>query len=264
MRSMWNGSITFGLVSVPVKMYAATEDHDISFHQVHVADGGRIKYLRACTANGEGSMHEVDFADIGKGYEAPDGSTIIVDKADLDALVTDTAKMITVSQFVPAEQIDPLLIGKAYYLGPIKGNATGYALLRQVLESTDRVAIVKVAIRSREQLAVLRVMRRCLIVQTLLWPDEVRSTDEIAELAAVIDVEEDNPTLTMAHTLIGAMTGDFHPERFTDEYTVAVRELLDKLIAGGPAPTPPVRTDEPRDALMAQLAASVAATKKES
>jgi DNA end-binding protein Ku len=253
MRSMWNGAVVFGLVSVPVKMYAATEDHDIHFHQVHRDCGARVKYVRRCTDG-----HEVEYRDVSKGYELADGREIVVEPEDLSALSTEASREIRVSEFVPADRIDPLLIDKAYYLGPGKGGSTAYALLRAVLGQTRRVAVVKVQIRQREQLAVLRVLRRCLVLQTLLWPDEVRSTDEIAELAAVIEPVEDDPMLAQAETLIGTMVADFDPGRYSDEYTAAVQGLIDARRAALPEPalTPAGSADA---ALMAELTASIGA-----
>lgn len=264
MRAMWTGAVTFGLVSVPVKVYAATEEQDVKFHQVHRDDGGRVKYLRECQAGN----HEVEFRDIAKGYTTADGRQLILEPEDLDALQTPATKSINVEEFVPADQIDPLLINKAYYVGPDKGNAVGYALLRKVLEETDRMAIVKVALRSRERLAVLRVLRHCLVLQTMLWPDEVRSTDEISGLAQVIEVDE-HPMLDQARTLIGAMANDFDPDRYTDNYTVAVRALIEKLETEAPrvhhgASYPPhVPATSADEALMAALTGSLAASKKE-
>ena len=262
MRAMWTGAITFGLVTVPVKMYTATEDHDVSFCQVHRADGGRIKYLREC----QECHHEVEYANISKGFETADGRMLVIEPEDLDELQGPALKEIRVGEFVPADQIDPLLIDKAYYLGPDKTGSRGYALLRQILESTDLIAVVKVAIRQRESLAVLRVLRRSLVLQTLLWPDEVRSTDEIAGLAAVIDADESDPTLSAAKTLIGTMVREFEPDRYTDEYTAKVHGLIEKLAAGGaprvPSPRKVVDDMSADLALIAALEASVAATKE--
>src|SRR5690606_22061855 len=173
MRAMWSGAVSFGLVSVPVKAYAATSSHDIRFHQVHAADGGRIRYKRTCSIDGE----EVDYADIVKGYETEDGELIILDEEDLDSLPTKSSHEIDVVEFVPADQIDPLLYDKSYYLEPEAKAAKPYALLREALVQTDRMAVVKVALRQRESIALLRVRGKAIVLQTMLWPDEVREPD---------------------------------------------------------------------------------------
>jgi DNA end-binding protein Ku len=170
MRAMWSGAVSFGLVSVPIKLYSATTNHDIRFHQVHGADGGRIKYKRTCALDGE----EVDYADIVKGYETEDGELITLSDEDLDALPTASGHEIDVIEFVPADQIDPLLFDKSYYLEPEAKAAKPYALLREALVDTDRMAVVKVALRQRESIALLRVRGKAIVLQTMLWPDEVR------------------------------------------------------------------------------------------
>lgn len=170
MRAMFSGAVSFGLVSVPVKVYAATASHEIRFHQVHGADGGRIRYRRTCTA----CEQEIDYADIVKGYQTDAGELITLDEADLDTLPTARGREIEVVEFVPAEQVDPLLLDRSYYLEPDSKAAKPYALLRDALRQTDRMAVVKVALRQRETLALLRVRDQTIVLQTMLWPDEVR------------------------------------------------------------------------------------------
>ena len=163
MRAIWKGAVSFGLVSVPVKLYSATESHDISFRQVHEADGGRIKYQRVCSIDGE----EVPYSDIGKGYEMPDGRMVILNNEDLSELPLPTAKSIEVLEFVPAEQVDPLYFAKAYYLSADGPGAKPYVLLRDALTKTGQCALVKVAIRTRETLALLREKGGALVLQTM-------------------------------------------------------------------------------------------------
>ena len=178
MRAMWSGAVSFGLVSVPVKAYAATTNHDIRFHQVHAADGGRIKYKRTCSLDGQ----EVEYADIVKGFETEEGELITLSEEDLDSLPVATGHEIDVVEFVPADQIDPLLFDKSYYLEPDPKAAKPYALLREALVQTDRMAVVKVALRQRETMALLRVRDKAMVLQTMLSPDEVREPDfEILE-----------------------------------------------------------------------------------
>ncbi|MGH7749338.1 MAG: Ku protein, partial [Candidatus Dormibacteria bacterium] len=171
MRAMWSGAVSFGLVSVPVKLYSATENHDVRFHQVHGVDGGRIRYKRVCEVCGQ----EVEYADIVKGFETDDGELITLDEADLESLPAASGnREIDVMEFVPSDQVDPLLFDKAYYLEPETKAVKPYVLLREALRETDRMALVKVAIRSRENLALLRVRDTVIVLQTMLWPDEVR------------------------------------------------------------------------------------------
>ena len=171
MQSIWKGAISFGLVSIPVRLYSATEEKDISFRQVHREDGGRIRYKRVCSVDGE----EVAYGDIAKGYELPDGEMVVLDDEDFANLPISTSRAVEVLSFVPAEQVDAVQMGKPYFCDPTGGDIKPYVLLRDSLENADKVAIVKVALRQRERLAMLRPREGVLVLQTLLWPDEVRS-----------------------------------------------------------------------------------------
>ena len=173
MRAMWKGAVSFGLVTIPVRLYTATESHDIQFHQVRASDGSRIKYKRVAEADGQ----EVAYAEIAKGYTAPDGRTVILSDEDLASLPSKSSKEISVEKFVPAPQIDPILLDKTYYLEPDKAAVKPYALLREALRSSDRMAVVTIAVRSRMTMAVLRVRDEVIVLQTLLWPDEIRTAD---------------------------------------------------------------------------------------
>ncbi|MCZ4498750.1 MAG: end-binding protein Ku [Marmoricola sp.] len=225
MRAIWKGAVSFGLVSVPVKLYSATESKDISFRQVHAKDGGRIKYQRICSLDGE----EVAFADIAKGYETEDGEMVILDDSDLADLPNTSSREISVEKFVPSEQIDPLLFEKSYYLEPEKSGAKPYALLRQALEQADRMALVTVSLRNRMSLAVLRVRDDVIVLQTMMWPDEVRSPD-----FGSVDVEDAKPAeVTMANMLVETLAGDFDPAEYEDDYREAVEALVKAKIDGG-------------------------------
>src|SRR3954470_11400775 len=182
MRAIWKGAISFGLVTVPVKLYSATESHDISFRQVHAKDGGRIKYQRVCSLDGE----EVAYADIAKGYETDDGRMVVLDDEDLAELPSHSSREISVEKFVPSDQIDPMMLEKSYYLEPEKSGLKPYALLRDALRESDRVAVVTVALRTRTTPAVLRVRDDVLVLQTLMWPDEIRTP----AFGSLQDVEE--------------------------------------------------------------------------
>lgn len=224
MRAIWKGAVSFGLVSVPVKLYSATESHDVSFRQVHAKDGGRIKYQRVCSIDGE----EVAYADIAKGYETEDGEMVILTDEDLAELPLASSREIAVEKFVPADQIDPMLFEKSYYLEPEKSGAKPYALLRQALEDAGRMAVVTVALRQRASVAVLRVRGDVIVLQTMMWPDEIREPDFSIEPGQVKDAE-----VKMAHMLVETLAGDFDPDEFEDDYAEAVEALVQARIAGG-------------------------------
>jgi DNA end-binding protein Ku len=227
-RAIWKGAVSFGLVNVPVRLYSATESHDVSFRQVHASDGGRIKYQRICAIDGE----EVPYADIAKGYETEDGEMVVLTDEDLAELPLTSSREIAVEKFVPSAQIDPLLFEKSYYLEPEKSGAKSYALLLQALVDADRVAVVTVALRQRTSIAVLRVRSGphadVIVLQTMMWPDEVRTPDFSVEPGEVKPAE-----VSMAKMLVETLAGDFDPDEFTDGYAEAVQDLVDAKIAGG-------------------------------
>jgi DNA end-binding protein Ku len=252
MRAIWKGAVSFGLVSIGVKLYSATEEKDIRFHQVHRADGGRIRYKRVCAVCGE----EVPYDDIAKGYDIGGGEMVILTDEDFSDLPLTTNRSIDVHQFVPAEQVDPILYNKAYYLEPEPIATKPYVLLRDALLQSDRVAIVKVALRQREQLATLRVRDGVLVLNTMLWPDEVRAAD-FGFLDE--DIAPRKQELEMAASLIDSMAGDFAPEEYTDEYRNALQQVIDAKIGGQEIVAPPEVEEAPAGAidLMAALRASV-------
>ena len=200
MRSIWRGAVSFGLVSIGVKLYSATEDKDIRFHQVHATDGGRVKYKRVCSIDGE----EVEYRDIAKGFELPDGQVVILTDEDFEDMPLSTRHEIEVLEFVDQDQIDPIHFEKTYYLEPEGPAARPYVLLRDALENAGQVAITKIAIRQRESLAVLRVRDGVLVMHTMRWPDEIRRPD-FAFLDEDITVRPQE--LQMAEALIGSMSG---------------------------------------------------------
>lgn len=231
MRSIWKGSIAFGLVNVPVKVYTATEDHDIRFHQVHAKDGGRIKYERVCTVCGQ----SVQYTDIDKAYESPDGDKVVLSDEDFAKLPVAEKHEIPVLQFVPSEQIDPVLFEKSYYLEPDSSTPKAYVLLARTLEEIERTALVYFTLRQKTRLAALRVRDGILVLQTLLWPDEVRSV-EFESLDGVAEPRAQE--IKMAETLVEAMSDDFDPDQFTDEYQIELKRLLDEAIASGTGKVP--------------------------
>ncbi|MGZ4664373.1 MAG: non-homologous end joining protein Ku [Frankiaceae bacterium] len=257
MRSMWKGAISFGLVTIPVKLYSATEEKDVAFHQVHRADGGRIRYRRVCQLDGD----EVSYGDIAKGYELSTGETVVLTDEDFAELPLKTSKTIDVLQFVPLEQVDPIYFNRAYYLEPDRAGTKPYVLLRDALERSGQVALVKVALRTREQLATLRVRDGVFVLETMLWPDEVRapSFPFLHE-----DVEVRPQELSMAGSLIDTLTGDFDPTQFKDEYREALQAVIDAKIEGHEVVAPGPAQEEPGAVvdLMAALRASVEAAKR--
>lgn len=225
MRSIWKGSVAFGLVSIGVKMYSATEERDVSFHQVRRSDGSRIRYRRVAEADGA----EVQYADIAKGYSLPSGEVVVLTDEDFADLPLPTAHVADVLQFVPLDQVDPIYFAKSYYLEPESNALKPYVLLREALESSGMVGLVKVALRNREQLAVLRVRAGVIVLETMIWPDEVR------EPAFAFLKEEVNlrPQETrMAESLISSMAGDFDPSEYTDDYRLALQEVIDAKVEG--------------------------------
>jgi DNA end-binding protein Ku len=225
MRSIWAGAISFGMVVIPVKLYAATEQRDVAFRQVHREDGGRIQYKRFCTIDGE----EVPYADIAKGYELATGDVVVLTEDDFKDLPLATTHRIDVLHFAPSGQLDPILANKAYYLEPEPAGVRAYVLFRDALERSGRVAVAKVAIRQREALAALRVRDGVLVLETLLWPDEVRAPD-FAFLEENVDVRSQE--LKMAASLIDTMTEDFDPTAYHDAYREALEALVQAKIEG--------------------------------
>uniref|UniRef100_UPI003569FCCA non-homologous end joining protein Ku n=1 Tax=Actinotalea sp. TaxID=1872145 RepID=UPI003569FCCA len=231
MRAIWKGAVAFGLVNVPVKLYAATGETGVTLHQVHEKDGGRIHYRKVCSVDGE----EVPAAEIAKGYET-DGRMVVLTDQDLAELPLSTEREISVEEFVPAEQVDPIMLAKTYYLEPETTAAKPYALLREALRATERMAVVKVALRQREQMAVLRVRGDVICLQTLLWPDEIREADfPVLEAEVTVRPQEQ----AMAASLVESLAGEFDPSDFTDAYRGALEALIEgKVSAGATVQTP--------------------------
>ncbi|GAA4738647.1 Ku protein [Amnibacterium soli] len=225
MRSIWRGAITFGLVNVPVKVYTATEDHDLPMHQVHNADGGRIRYQRRCEICGR----VVEFQDIDKAYDAGD-RTVVLTAEDLKSLPSEKSREIDVVEFVPAAQIDSIRLDRSYYLEPDAKSPRSYMLMRKVLEDTERVAVVQFTLRQKTRLGVLRVHGKVLLLQSLLWDDEVREAD-FPSLDA--DVRIQKREVDMATSLVQSFESDFSPADFTDEYQVQLKKLVDAKLEQG-------------------------------
>ncbi|MFF5704758.1 Ku protein [Streptomyces sp. NPDC012794] len=256
MRSIWNGAISFGLVSIPIKLVNATESHSISFRQIHVPDGGRVRYRKVCELDGE----EVPSAEIGKGYEEADGSIIPITEEDLARLPIPTAKTIEIVSFVPTEEIDPLQMDAAYYLAANGATAAKpYTLLREALKRSRRVAIAKYALRGRERLGMLRVVDDVIAMHGLLWPDEIRAPEGVAPEASVTVREAE---LDLADALMATL-GEVDMSSLHDDYREAVEAMIAAKADGAFEPSEAVV--EPAGAqvidLMAALENSVRAAK---
>src|SRR5215213_8061123 len=227
MRAIWKGAITFGLVNVPIKLYSATEDHDIGLHQVHDADGGRIRYERRCEVCGK----VVEYAHIDKAY-AEGKTTVVLTDEDLKSLPEERSHEIEVVEFVPSEQIDEIMFDRSYFLEPDKAAAKPYALLRRALEETDRTAIVQFSLRQKTRLGALRSRDKVLMLQSLLWDDEVREAD-FSSLKD--DVRVAPQELKMAMSLVDNLATDFDPGKFSDEYQDQLRKLIAAKLEKGDA-----------------------------
>lgn len=256
MRSIWNGAISFGLVSIPIKLVNATENHTISFRQIHTEDGGRIRYRKVC----ELEDREVTQGEIGKGYEDADGTIIPITDEDLAHLPLPTARTIDIVAFVPADRIDPLQLENSYYLAASGAPAAKpYTLLREALKRSRRVAIAKFALRGRERLGMLRVVDDVIAMHGLLWPDEIRAPQGVAP---DVDVTVRDQELDLADALMDTL-GEVDLEDLHDEY----REALEEVIAAKAAGEVPPEAPEPAPGgkvldLMAALEKSVRAAKE--
>jgi DNA end-binding protein Ku len=232
MQTVWKGAIAFGLVTIPVRLFSATAEHDVPLHQVHAADGSRVRYKRFCEAEGV----EIPYAEIAKGYQMPDGDVVVLTDSDLQSLPLTSRKTIEVEQFVPAEQLEPIAFSKPYFIQADGAGTKPYVLLREALVEAGTVAVVRVALRGREALATLRPYGDVLVLQTMLWPDELRDP---AALAPEGEVTIRSQERAMAASYIETLTGDFDHTQFSDEYNDALRELVEAKSAGKmPRPEP--------------------------
>lgn len=256
-RSIWKGAISFGLITIPIKVYGATETKDLSFRQVHPADGGRIKYKRVCEVCGK----EIPYTEIAKGYETGDGRMVILEAEDFENLPLPTAKAVEVVQFVSTDEVDPTYFERTYFLEADGPGAKPYVLLRRALEDAGKAALVKVALRSRESLALIRAKDDLLLMHTMLWPDELRDGSFAAPSD---DVKVSDAEVEMARMFIDQLTGEFDPSQFTDVYREALEEVVQAKLAGTPVPAAEEEAPAQADVvdLVAALRASVEAAKK--
>jgi DNA end-binding protein Ku len=255
-RAMWKGAISFGLVTIPVSVYPATEEKTLRFNQLHDEDGGRIRMKRTCSVDGE----EVSFEHIVKGYEYEKDKYVILTDEDFDAVPVESSRAIDIVQFVDLEQIDPMLFKKSYYLAPEETGAKAYALLREAMSKDAKVGIAKVSFRDKEHLAALRFRDDAFVLETMYWPDEIREAD----FGGVdVDLKVRDQELQMARQLIENLTGEWNPGEFTDEYREGLLRIVEAKINGEEievvAPEPTAKVVD----LMEALKASVAAAKKQ-
>jgi DNA end-binding protein Ku len=256
MKTMWRGAISFGLVSIPIRVYTATEEKTLRFNQLHEKDHGRIKYQRACAKDGQ----EVPYDEIVKGYEYEKDRYVILTDDDLDAVPVQSTRNIDIQQFVDQAEIDPIYYKKTYYLGPEEAGVKAYQLLVEALREGEKVGVAKVSFRDKEHLAAIRLMDNLLVLDTMFWPDEIREAkfEELDKEVRVSDKE-----VSMAESLIDNLTESWNPAAYTDEYREALLDIVEKKVAGEEIeevePVEPARVVD----LMDALKQSVEATKKE-
>jgi DNA end-binding protein Ku len=255
-RAMWKGAISFGLVTIPVSVYPATEEKTLRFNQLHDEDGGRIRMKRVCSVDGE----EVGYEHIVKGYEYEKDRYVILTDDDFEAIPVESSRAIDIVQFVELEEIDPMLYKKSYYLVPEETGAKAYALLREALDKAGKVGIAKVSFRDKEHLAALRFRDEAFVLETMFWPDEIREADfGGVDVASKVRSNE----LEMAQTLIENLTADWDPTEFTDEYRESLLRVVEAKINGEEIEVVEAEPTAKVVDLMEALKASVAAAKKE-
>lgn len=257
MRALWKGAITFGLISIPVRLYSAVQEKSLKFHLLHDEDGGRIKYKRECSTCGK----EVGWDDIVKGYEYSKDHYVQFSDEELQALEVDSIRAIDVVAFVPLEDIDPIYFNKTYYVGPEASGIKAYRLLADALEAEGQVGIAKVALREKEHLATIRLKGDVFVLETMHWPDEIRQP-EFEELDRKVKVRE--AEVEMARQLIKQLSTDFQPDEFEDEYRTALEKLVEQKVEGAEITIVHEPEAEPTKVvdLMEALKASVEEAKK--
>ncbi|AZB42509.1 Ku protein [Bacillus sp. FJAT-42376] len=258
MHTMWKGSIRFGLVTIPVKLYAATEDKDVKLRSLHKDCGTPIKYEKKCP----NCDRPLESGDIVKGYEYVKGKYVILTEEDMKELKKEHEdKAVEILDFVKLEDIDPIYYNRSYFLGPGENGSKAYALLREALLKSGKIGLAEMTIRSKQQMAVVRVYKNCLVMETIHYPDEVRSADEVPSVPDSADIQEKE--LDTAMMLIDQMTANFDPEQYKDDYREAMLRLIQSKIDQNEGTAAP--SDAPRKNvvdLMSQLQASIEKSKK--
>jgi DNA end-binding protein Ku len=254
-RAVWSGTISFGLVTVPVRLYGAIQDHTLHFNYIHQPDGSRIGYEKICKAEGKPVPDE----EIVRAFEYEKGEYVVMTDEDFEAAKVEGNRTIDIRDFVPYEQIDPILFRHSYYVAPDDGGERTYVLLRNAMEEAGLAGIAKFVMRDRQNLGCLRVRDGLLTLEQMYFADEVRPVEEIAPSA---DVEVDERELTMARQLIDAFAGDFEPEKYRDTYRDTLCEIIKAKREGEEIVTEPRAEPEQPTDLMAALRASIAAAQK--
>jgi DNA end-binding protein Ku len=257
-RSIWSGSISFGLVNVPVKLYNAVQRKSVQFHQLHDSDRARIQQKRVCSADGE----EVPFEHLVKGFEFAPGQYVVIESDELDALAAQKTRLIEIEQFVDLDEIDPLMFDQPYYVAPATGAAKAYRLMVDAMDEARKAAIGRFVLRQKEHLVALRVKDGQLVMETLVYADEIVSPASL-DTAPAADAEVSERELDIARQLVAMLSGPFEPSRYRDDYREAVLGLIERKVAGeeiaiAPAPREPAAVPD----LMAALQASVDAVAK--
>ncbi|WP_438434587.1 Ku protein [Gorillibacterium sp. sgz500922] len=255
MHTIWKGAISFGLVHVPVRMYAATEDRDISMRYIHKACSTPLNYVRTCpTCN-----KEVGWEEISRGYEYEPGRFVLFEKEELDALGGEATREIKILDFVDLSEIDPVYFQKTYYLGPGDTGAGAYSLLLESIRQTGKIGIASVTLRSKSSLAAIRVIDRCIAMETIFYPDEIRAVSQVPSLPEAANVNDKE--LEMAKMLIDQLSSPFEPEKYKDTYREAVMSAIERKIAGEEVRAAPAPERANVIDLMAALQASLDAAK---
>jgi len=252
-RALWKGAVSFGMVTIPIKLYTATEEKDIAFNQLHKTDGVRIKMQRYCPEDEQ----VLELSDIVKGYEISPGNYVILDPEDFEKVPVNTTHTVEITDFVPLEQIDPIYYQKTYYIEPDKVGMKPFALLREVLKDSQLVALAKVTLRQKEQLCTLRVYDDIIALETMFYPDEIRTT---AGLDAPGEMEISEKEMQMAKSLVEMLKSDFEPEKYRDNYREALLELIQQKAEGQEISRPKPAAGKVTD-LMEALRASVEAAR---
>lgn len=256
MRNIWKGAISFGLVHVPVKLYTATEKKDVKFNYLHEKCKTPVKNQRVCPV----CEAEVTMDEIVRGYEYEKGKYVVIKDEDLENIPMEFTKSVDIVDFVDLKEIDPIYFDKTYYLAP-NGGEKAYELLKKSMEETGKIAVAKVVLRNKQSLAVLRVNQNIIIMETIFYPDEIRSAELVPEMHYKVNLHENE--IKMAHSLIQSLSAPFNPEKYTDDYRQALMDVIQSKIAGREVEIP----DKPEVGkvvdLMEALKASIALAKEE-
>jgi DNA end-binding protein Ku len=256
-RAIWSGAISFGLVNVPVKVYTATSPKDVHFHNVHEKDGARIRQKRFCSAEEK----EVPYEEVAKGYEVAPEQYVLIEPKELDALDPEKSRTIDIQEFVELKEIDPLYFERAYYLVPDKTAAKPYALLREAMQNSGRVALAKFVMRTKQYLAAIRATEHALVMETMLFQDEVVPPTAVEGMPTK-DVKLNKAEVRLAEQFIEALSASFDPSKYKDDYRERVLELIEKKSRGEKVSVKRVAAPKKTADLMSALEASIAAAKR--